>query len=774
MSDNDKIIRYDGQDPHLAPYELYMPPGQFGFPHFPRKHLREYVRLVWKRKWVVLAVVITALAMSAVYTFRQIPQYQATAKLEIDPQTANVLPYQDFSRTDDSGYMYQEFLQTKIKVITSRTLARLVAQAAGLDREIPSQPKPEERKSEFASLWARITGADGATQEQKPLTPEEKLEQATDKVMGGLSVSSVRNSRIVELTYTSPDPALAARIVNTLANQYIEYNIQQSWDTTTQAGEQLQKRLVDLKANVEEAESKLVEYARTHNIVEIGEKSNVAFQNLAEMNSKLNSAKGERMDKESVYKTVGNATPDNFPQALRTQQIEALEAKLHSDEQELARNSVQLGPGMYQVKQLESTVKKGKEQLRSQMQLAIDNARTVYQTALAHEELLRKDVQQQNKVANELKQSSIQYDSLRRDLEAGKTILESVQQRVKEAGVAAGLRSTNVQIVDKAEVPKYPYSPDLRRNLVLALMLGLAGGLGFAMFLNYLDNNVKTPEDVEEMLGLPALGLIPSLKSARGRYGYLAGKGRQKANANALAKQGVELASLVAGSSLIAEAYRGLRTALLLSTPENPPKTIMVTSARAQEGKTTTVCNTALSLAQTGKKVLILDCDMRRPKIRKIFQMNGSGLSEYLTGQIDFSKVVQETTIPNLFLAHSGTIPPNPGELLGSAKMQEAITAATAMFDFVLIDTPPMMSVADPLIVAPMTDGVILVTKGGKNQPEVLRKAKKNLELVRARILGVLCNNVNLRSSDYHYYYHQYLDYDSYVSHEDKKRPGMQ
>ena len=300
------------------------------------------------------------------------------------------------------------------------------------------------------------------------------------------------------------------------------------------------------------------------------------------------------------------------------------------------------------------------------------------------------------------------------------------------------------------------------------------GGLGLAFFLNYLDNTVKTPEDVEDMIGLPSLGLIPSLQSSHGSYGYRYSKSGRKhrAGAEALAKQGVELASLTASSSLIAEAYRGVRTALLLSTPENPPKIIMVTSSKAAEGKTTTVCNTALSLAQTGKNVLILDCDMRRPKIRKIFSGNGNaGLSEYLTGQVDFADVVQESTIPNLYIAHSGTIPPNPGELLGSLRMEEAIDAAAATFDFILIDTPPLMSVTDPLIIAPMTDGVILVTKGGGSPPEVLRKAKKSLELVHARILGVLCNNVDLHSTAYHYYYHQYYDYHSYVCSEDKIPP---
>jgi len=229
---------------------------------------------------------------------------------------------------------------------------------------------------------------------------------------------------------------------------------------------------------------------------------------------------------------------------------------------------------------------------------------------------------------------------------------------------------------------------------------------------------------------------------------------------------------LTSGSSLIAEAFRGLRAALLLSNPDNPPRVIMITSPRSSEGKTTAVCNTALSLAQIGKKVLILDCDMHRPKIGKIFNQAGHGLSEYLTGQIEFADVVQETTIPNLSIAHSGTPPPNPGELLGSLRMNDAIQAASEVFDHIIIDTPPLMSVTDALILAPMSDGVILVVSSAKNPPEVLKRAKKSLDLVRANILGVLCNNVDLHSSRYHYYYHQYAEYSSYVS-EDETHPPL-
>jgi succinoglycan biosynthesis transport protein ExoP len=405
-------------------------------------------------------------------------------------------------------------------------------------------------------------------------------------------------------------------------------------------------------------------------------------------------------------------------------------------------------------------------QLLREKRLALENSDNEYKTALTREKLLSDAYDVQKHVTDQLNESNIHYNILKREVDTNKQLYDGLLQRMKEAGVAAGLKSSNIRIVDQAEVPTSPASNDLKSNLYLALFLGLTAGLGLAFFMNYLDNNIKTPEDVEEKTGLPTLGLVPSLQSSTGRYGYYYHRNsRKKTQSLALMQKGVELASLVAGSSPIAEAYRGLRTALLLSMPNNPPRTIMITSCKAGEGKTTTVCNTAISLAQAGKKVLIIDADMRRPKIRRVFNGNGSaGLSEYLTGQVEFDALVQETSIPNLFAAYAGAYPPNPGELLGSNRMRDALDAAVKVFDFVLIDTPPMMSVTDPVMVAPMADGVILVIKGGKNAPDIVKRAKKNLELVRARIIGVLCNNVDLMHSDYHHYLKQYTDYSAYVT----------
>lgn len=756
MSENGliKIVPPDNEYLPARRLDVYAPPGGAADPFGPQKHLRDYLRVALRHKWTILGFIAMTVAATAYYTFKQTPMYQATTKVEINMEEPGLLPYTDLSKQPVTfDYLYEEYLQTQIKHITSRTLAICVAEAAGFG-EVDStrtKPKAKSRLREILSGW--LSGAKTGSNEPLPvLTREGKINQAAGQILAGLSVSPIKSSHVVEISFSSPSPKLASHVVNVLAREYINYSFRNKLRSTSQATEFLQNQLVDLKAKLENSEKALVDYARKNSITNIGERLDVVTQALGELNSKLTEAQSIRMDKESLFNTLSDATPEKFPQALRTPLIQRLEENLASDEQELAKLSSQLGSGMPQIKQLQSRLRQIQEQLQRERQLAIENARNEFKTALARERLLNDAFSRQKAQVNDLNQSSIEYNILKREAETNKQLYDGILQRIKEAGVAAGFKSNNIQVVDLAEVPTSPVSPDPRRNLALALALGPIGGLGLAFFLNYLDNTIKTAEDMESKIGLPSLGAIPSLKSARRLHKYFPLGIKQKTISDALAKRGVELALLGSGSSPIAEAYRGLRATLLFSMPQNQPKSITVTSARGHEGKTTTVCNMALSLTQAGKSVLVMDCDLRHPRIGKIFQQRGNGMSEYLAGMVEFDEVVCESAIPNLFLVHAGALPPNPGELLGSKRMQEALWAAAGTFDFVVLDTPPLSSVTDSLVIAAMTEAVILVTLGGKNPPEVLRKAKRDLDLVRARILGVLINQVELRPGDHRTY----------------------
>jgi capsular exopolysaccharide synthesis family protein len=687
-------------------------------------------------------------------TFHQIPIYTATAKLQIDAETPNILPYKEVYSQDSSYYRYDDYIQTQVKIIQSRSLAKRVIQVARLDRDPAFVGKVDEKTFRADS----------------PADAELKSQGLVDRFLGGLRATPIKNSTITEISFSSTDPKLAARIVNIVANEYVQQNFEAKYDATNRATDFLQKQLVDLKAKVEKAEEELLRYARSNDIMNVSDKSDVTSQTLGDLNTELTKAQTERINKESFYKGVADATPENFPQALRTAFVRELEESLAKMEQDLARLKAQYGPEWPEVKKLQNQMEKVQSQLRQERLTAIKNARTEYESAVQREKLVSIALENQKGVTHQVTEAGIHYNILKREVETNKQLYDGLLQRMKEAGVSAGLKSSNVRVIDKAEIPSSPSSPGRQTNLLYSVLVGLVAGLALAFFLEYMDNTVKTPEDVEKFVSLPSLGLIPSLESALGRSTrYLPLPGLRRKIPEWRIQQGVELVPYMDSKSLVAEAYRSLRTSILLSSPDNPPKTIMVTSAKAGEGKTTTACNTAASLAQTGARVLLIDCDMRRPNVNKIFGLNGgAGLTEFLTGQREFADVTQQSKIPNLYVVTCGAHPPNPAELLGSTRMAHGIRSLCERFDYILFDTPPVLSVTDALVMAPLMDGVILVIQGAKTPRDVLNKAKKNLLMVNARILGVLINRVDMHSHDYSYYYRDYYDYGSYISGEDK------
>jgi capsular exopolysaccharide synthesis family protein len=348
----------------------------------------------------------------------------------------------------------------------------------------------------------------------------------------------------------------------------------------------------------------------------------------------------------------------------------------------------------------------------------------------------------------EMKERSIQYNILKREADTNKELYKGLLQRMKEAGVSAGLTVSNIQVVDQAEIPTRPYKPNRQLNLLLAAVVGLFLGVGLAFFFEYLDNTVKTPEDVEQLIRLPSFGMVPEISYERKRR---LEKG---------ASYPVELITHGHPKSMLSEAYRNIRTSILLSFSEKPPKKIVITSPNPSEGKTTTVINTAVALSQTGAKVLIIDGDMRHPRIHKIFnQENGAGLSNFLSGNAPLDSIIKQTQVPNLYYIPCGPIPPNPSELVGSNLFKEMIKVLGNKFDHVVLDSPPALGFADSTILSTCVDGVVLVVLGGKTPRETLQRAKEILHQVNAKILGVVVNRVDIRRSDYGYYYYRHHYY---------------
>jgi capsular exopolysaccharide synthesis family protein len=603
---------------------------------------------------------------------------------------------------------------------------------------------------------------------------------------GNLRVVLEPNTRIIDIHYSSPNKELAARVVNTLANTYIEQNFKTRFESTMQASDWLSRQLVDLQMKVETSEEKLVKYQKDHQILGIDEKQNITTAKLDELNKELTSAESERMQKEAIYRLAESGDTESASsvsvgaawQGKTSETTSPLLDKLEGTKADLkiqiAQMGTQFGPAYPKIAQMNNQLQEIDAQIQSEMKKVGGRLRGDYVASLQRENMLRTALEEQKQEDNKLNESAIEYSFLKRDFETNRTLYEGLLQKLKEAGVTAGLRSNNIREVDIARTPAAPSEPNIPRNLGFGFVLGLTSGIGLAFLLEGIDNTVRTPEQAQEISGLPSLGIIPLAPKSTAET-------TSKSNGLAVAstKEAIELITQSRPLSQMAESYRALRTSLLLTSVGAPPKTILITSALPREGKSTTSINTAIVLAQKGTRVLLIDADLRRPSIHKTLGMGPRiGLSNVLTGGATLQQAtVRSTLLPNLFILPAGTPPPNPSELLASAPMFDLLAEVREQYDHVVVDTPPTLSVTDAVVLSTRADAVVLVIRSAQTTKPALRRARDILAQVNARVAGVLMNAVNLESPDYYYYYeyqgkygHRYYDEDMTGATEDSTR----
>ncbi len=755
-------------DAAKTPVQYYAPPDSSPYMHEPEEddsvNLLDYWRVVVKRRWTILTITVAVLAVAAIATWKATPIYRSTIKIQIDPEQTNVLPFKDTVEPTASYAQSQEYLQTQFKVLESKTLAARVIKALNLESNESFVALKAPAKSKSAGWFRGLFGSDNkeAPETDRAALEERKIDRLVRIFSGNLSTSPIRNSRLVDVSFTSRDPKLAAQVVNQLAKEYIEMNFLTKLEATTTATEFLKKQMTDMKANVEKSEEELVRFSRQNDIYEISDKENVILQKLSDLNAALTVAQAERIQKESVWNIVHRDGGDSFPEVLQNDLIKGLETNLANLKVQQAKLESSFKPGWPELDQVKGQVAEAGSQLAAERKKAMANVETEYRTAVQREALLSKALDDQKTQANAFNQNSIQYNIIKRQVEADKQLYDGLLQRVKEAGVAAGLKSNNIHVVDPARPSISPYKPNKPMNLMLGLAVGLLLGVGLAFFFEHLDSSIKTPDDVDRYIKLPSLGVIPSaaslLHSNRRKLAAVTASG--DVSKDATPDMSVELITHQDTKSLISEAYRNLRTSILLSSGSgHPPKTLVVTSSQAGEGKTTTAVNIAITLSQTGGKVVLLDCDMRNPRVHKVTNVeNVAGMSTYLSGNSDLSTLIQQSSVENLFVVSAGRIPPNPAELLGSPRMKQGLALLDEYFDHIVIDTPPVLSVTDARILGAMVDGVVLVVKGGETPKEAVQRTKRLLQEVHAHLLGTLLNNVDVRSADY-YYYSKYYYY---------------
>ena len=708
--------------------------------------LREYVRVLIKSKWVVIASVALVVGVVTISTLRSTPIYEAVGSIAINKMDPVTLNLKDASSSVD--YYDPTDLDTEVRILKSDLLALQVIRELNLDKQPEFRGK---NKSPTSSL--ELT-----TDAMQPDSARTSAVLASFK--GSLQVALVPNTRIIEIRYRNADKNLAARIVNTLANTYVEQNFKTRFESTMQASDWLSKQLVDLQIKVETSQEKLVKYQKEHEILGIDEKQNITTAKLDELNRELTSAESARMEKESIYHLVQSGDSDSIAAAANVDGAargssanSALLEKLREQQADLkiqvAQLNTQFGPSYPKLAQLNSQLKEVDTEIQTEMRKVAARLRGDYLAAVQRETMLRSALEKQKQEANKLNESAIEYSLLKRDVDANRTLSEGLLERLKEAGVTAGLRSNNFRIVDVARVPTTPAGPNLPRNLAFALALGLSTGIGLAFLLESMDNTVRTPEQAQTISALPSLGMIPLGSRSAREIG-----GREKL-ALASSKEAVELVTKSRPRSQMAESYRALRTSLLLTFAGGPPKVILITSALPEEGKTTTSVNSAIVLAQKGTRVLLIDADLRRPSIHKTLGMGPQlGLSNVLTGTATLQQaIIPSTILPELSILPAGTPPPNPAELLASTRMKDVLEELRKQYDHIVIDSPPTLSVTDAVVISTSADAVVLVIRSGHTTKPALRRARDILLQVNARVCGVLVNAVDLNSPDYYYHY---------------------
>ncbi|HKN61280.1 MAG TPA: polysaccharide biosynthesis tyrosine autokinase [Candidatus Acidoferrales bacterium] len=715
-------------------------PSVLPWDQLPREaHLLDYVIILRKHQWLILTFLLTVVTVVTIASFKMKPVYEAAARVEVDKESQNVLRFQDDNAYDD--YMDSEdYIETQAKILQSETLALQTIKSLDLGRY-----------PEFGGSTNSLTFAQGGTASKRPAI--------LGAFLGGLSVKRVPNSRLIEVRFEAEDPQLAALVVNTHLQDFIEQNFRSKYDATTQASTWLSAELEELRLKVEKSEDERIAYERKNQIWQIDEKQDITTQKLADLSKTVTDAQTALAEREALYRMAVSGNVDSLPAARDNTVIQDLVKRKSQLDEDYAEAVNQYGPNFPKVQRLAAQQKELDEDLAKQRNLMVETIKTEYDTARSHVAILQEALDRQKAEANDLAEKLVNYHILQHDADSNKQLYDGLLQKLKEAGISAGLRSSNIRVVDPALAPTSPSRPQKARNISLAFLVGLVGGVGLAIFREYLDNTVKSPDDIESLTGLPSLAVVPSLPGLNGHHGKLSRLARETAPQAALGPR-VELLSYVQPKSQISEAFRALRTSLLLSQAEHPPQVILVTSALPREGKTTAAVNLAVTLAQLGDRTLLMDSDLRKPGIRRALNLTigkEAGLSSYLAGVSTLDEVlIPHPTISNLTALTTGPVPPSPADLLSSHKMREAITELRRRFKFVVIDSPPVMAATDAVILSALTDGVLLVVRSGETPKEAFTRTRDLLAAVKCRLLGVVLNAVDSSAPDYYYSYRYY------------------
>ena len=682
-----------------------------------------YWRLALKHRLLILAVFITSLVIGTAVTLLTTPLYTASSTLQIDREAARVLNVDDASPRE-SMVQGEEFFQTQYGLLRSRSLAERVIEDQGL--------ATSNAFLEAMDIKLPTTGPGSATK---------RRELVLKAVQDNLGVNPVRGSRLVNITFSSPNPQLSARVVNAFAENYIQSNLDRKFESSSYARQFLQDLIAQTKGKLEESERQLVAYATQQQIISVNDGSNdpagtqsLASNNLAALNGALARASAARVETQEKWRQASSAPLMNLPEVLGNQTIQNLTEERAKLDAQYQLQSRLYRPEYPEMLQLKAQIDEMDRQINAVAGTIRASLRGQYVVAANLERALQQRVNELKIDVLDLRDRTIQYNILQRELDTSRTLYDGLLQRYKEVGVTGGVTTNNISIVDRADAPTKPSSPRLLLNLVIAALLGVGLGVLAAFVLEALDESLASPDDVEAKLGLPVLGAVPLLP-----------------------KGGSPAQALEDRRSAFSEAYYSLRTALQFSTPDGAPRSILVTSSRPAEGKSTTAYALAQNFARGGKRVLLVDGDLRNPSMHRVVGVNNEwGMSNLLSGSEDLESVIHKTGIDNLSFVSCGPLPPNPAELWGGDRIRTFLDDALTRFDHVIIDGPPILGFADAPILAATVGGTLFVLESKGTRRGQARGAMRRLKMGSARLLGVVLTKFNAKATSYGGYDYSY------------------
>ena len=711
-----------------------------------------YLNILMKHRWLIFSFFITVLFATIIFNFTATPIYEAVSRIEISKENPNLVSIKEVMAVDTTG---SDYYQTQYKIIESRTVARNVVRSLNLQ----NSPEFKHEKTFFPKIMSSVKNillyiprkiiALLNTGEEKQLPANGSPDAAfVNDLINRIEITPIRSSRLVDISVEAKDPVMSAKLTNALVQAYIDHNLETKLSATKNAVSWLGERIEEQRKKVETAEQKLLEYKEKNEIITnfSSDAEQITAQKLAQLNSQVIDAEARRVETETRYMQALKLkdSPDmlnSIPEVIDNKlvgEIRKMEVDLYTSMSELSKKYGQNHPKMVAIKLELEDLEKRKITTVNQI---INSLRNEYELALAREESLKNALDQQKKESLRMNKMAIQYGVLQREAESSRNMYDLLINRFKETSLTEEMKTGNIRIIDRAEVPKKPVRPKTKQNIILALFVGLSFGTGLAFLIELLDNTFKSPDEVKQYLDIPYLGAIPDFTKTM------------------VSDDSVD-ELLIANSpkgSIVGESFRGLRTSILFSTTtDKKPQTLMVTGSVVDEGKTVIASNLAITMAHAGFRTILMDCDMRRPKIHHLLKHhNDYGLSNYLTGTDEADISILISDIQNLDIISCGVVPPNPSELINSTKMRSLIETLCKDYACIIIDTPPVSVVSDAIALTPVVDGAIIVIRAGLTPMHALRNTIDKLNAANCQILGSVLNGVteNRQNS---YYYQQY------------------